>query len=72
MERDFRTMRMEIIAEAVGEVYTMGDKARPLARSIVEALKKYKKSQQIEITHDSDPDDYFIAPPQLNNKSDYF
>jgi len=72
VERDFRTMRMEIIAEAVGEVYSMGDKARPLARSIVEALKKYKKSQQIDITHESDPDDYFIAPPQLNNKSDYF
>ena len=65
-------MKKEILAEAVGEVYSMGDKARPLAKSIVEALRKYNKSQQIEITNDSDPEDYFIAPPQLNDKSDYF
>jgi hypothetical protein len=70
--RDFNSMKKEIIAEAVGEVYSMGDKARPLAKSIVEALKMYKKSIQIEITNDIDPDDYFIAPPQLNDKSDYF
>lgn len=70
--RDFISMKKEIIAEAVGEVYSMGDKARPLAKSIVEALRKYNKSQQIEITNDSDPDDYFIAKPQLNDKSDYF
>jgi hypothetical protein len=70
--KDFRTMKREIIAEAIAEVYSMGEQARPLARSIYEAMKNYKKSADLPIIDKTEPMSIFIAPPTLHDPSDYF
>ena len=70
--KDFRTMKREIIAEAIAEVYSMGEQARPLARSIYEAMKNYKKSADLPIIDKTEPMSIFIAPPTLHDLSDYF
>jgi len=69
---NFKTMKREIIAEAIAEVYSMGEQARPFARSIYEAMKNYKKSADLPIIDKTEPMSIFIAPPTKHDPSDYF